>query len=133
MKALRTFSFLSLFTAAFSGDAHAQYGGGYGPGMMHWGYGMMGWFGPVFMLVFWILIIIAVVYIIKWMAGLSRSETAKSGETPLDILARRVEHLPDSTSAAAHFYSKTARVLPILHSTLLLSSKITFSSFYYAY
>jgi putative membrane protein len=59
------------------------------PGVMHWGYGMMGWFGPIFMLVFWVLIIIAAVYIIKWIAGLSQSETFKTSEAPLDILKKR--------------------------------------------
>jgi putative membrane protein len=91
MKALRIFFLTSLFAAAFPGYAHAQYGGGYGygPGVMHWGYGMMGWFGPIFMLVFWVLIIIAAVYIIKWIAGLSQSETFKTSEAPLDILKKR--------------------------------------------
>ncbi|PKN61718.1 MAG: electron transporter RnfE [Deltaproteobacteria bacterium HGW-Deltaproteobacteria-15] len=57
--------------------------------MMDWG---MGWFGGIFMLIFWILVIIGLVFLIKWLvqntrAGSSspRSESSRA----LDILKER--------------------------------------------
>ena len=63
-----------------------------GPGMMYGygGYGTMGWLGPIFMIAFWVLIIIGIVFLIKWLAGLSRSESpSERVETPLEILKER--------------------------------------------
>ena len=78
-----------------AGDAFA-YGGGYygygmGPGMMGWGYGGMGWLGFIFMIAFWALIIIGIVFLIKWLAGLSGqgAHLTGKGEDALDILKKR--------------------------------------------
>jgi putative membrane protein len=87
---------LALSAVLYSaGDAFA-YGGGYygygmGPGMMGWGYGGgMGWFGFIFMIAFWALIIIGIVFLIKWLAGLSGTGLSSGrGETALEILKRR--------------------------------------------
>lgn len=55
-----------------------QWGGGYGPGMMGgygtgWGMGSgMGWFGMVAMLAFWVLVVVAIVFLIRWLAVSSR-------------------------------------------------------------
>lgn len=60
-----------------------------GPGMMGgWG---MGWFGGIFMIVFWILILVGLVFVIKWLfqttsRGRSGSE---SGSRAIDILKER--------------------------------------------
>lgn len=61
--------------------------GEYPPG---WGPGMMGWFGPIMMLVFWGLIILALILLIRWLWGISQSKTeVKQSESPMDILKRR--------------------------------------------
>ncbi len=55
---------------------------------MHW-WGDYGWgmgFGWLFMLIFWILIILGVVYLVKFITG---SEKRTTGETALDILKKR--------------------------------------------
>lgn len=55
---------------------------------MHWDYSR-GWgmgFGWLFMIIFWILIILGVVYLVKLVIG---SEKRTTGETALDILKKR--------------------------------------------
>ncbi len=83
---------LSLFglLVFLPGTALAQ--GGYwgmGPGMMGgWG---MGWFGGIFMMLFWALIIVALVFFIRWLVRSSdnRSETRLSQSRALEILKER--------------------------------------------
>ncbi|MDI6802180.1 MAG: SHOCT domain-containing protein [Thermodesulfovibrionales bacterium] len=56
---------------------------------MHW-WGDYGWgmgFGWLFMIIFWILIILGVVYLIKLIAGAPKKE--EKGEAALDILKQR--------------------------------------------
>ncbi len=56
---------------------------------MHW-WGDYGWgmgFGWLFMIVFWALVIIGVIYLIKFIAAASKKE--EKGETALDILKKR--------------------------------------------
>jgi putative membrane protein len=72
-------------------DALAQWGnnqGGYmGPGMM----GGMGWFGGIFMIVFWILILGALVFFIKWLIQSTGSGRAIGGSSnrAFEILKER--------------------------------------------
>lgn len=57
---------------------------------MHWGNYGWGWgmgFGWIFMIVFWILIILGIVYLIKLIAGGTGRE--KTAETATDILKKR--------------------------------------------
>lgn len=56
--------------------------------MMHWGYdwGMMG-FGWFFMVIFWVLVIIGVIYLIKLIIPGAKCGTKE--ETALDILKKR--------------------------------------------
>jgi putative membrane protein len=49
------------------------------------GYGM-GWFGGIFMVLFWIAVIIGIVFLIRWLVQSTRSG---AGESALDILKRR--------------------------------------------
>jgi len=56
------------------------------------GYNPMFWggFGPIFMIIFWILIIAGIVYFIKWSLGQpGDSSVARHGHTPLEILKER--------------------------------------------
>ena len=90
----------TLFAMLVPGFSHAQGGGWYdgrgwhmGPGMMgDWG---MGWFGMIFMLVFWGLVIVGLVLLVKWLYHATkgekadRSPTGSSGSRALDILKER--------------------------------------------
>ena len=58
---------------------------------MHWDYGW-GWgmgmgFGWFFMVVFWVLVIVGAIYLVKAIAGSAKRE--ETGETALDILRKR--------------------------------------------
>ena len=48
----------------------------------------MGFGGGIFMLLFWVLIILGIIYLIKVLLG-SSSEAGKSRETALQILSKR--------------------------------------------
>jgi putative membrane protein len=82
------FSMSFLFT-----EAQAQWGRyedwHMGPGMMGgWG---MGWFGMIFMVVFWILILVGLVFVIKWlMQATGRGKSSQAGSSgAIDILKER--------------------------------------------
>lgn len=74
-------------------NASAQ-GGRYGdwqmgPGMMGgWG---MGWFGGIFMIVFWILILVGLVFVIRWLVQTTGKggHSGQSGSRAIDILKER--------------------------------------------
>jgi len=82
------------FMALFSADpVLAQWGNSQGwqmgPGMMGgWG---MGWFGGIFMIIFWILILVALVFFIKWLVqSNARGQTGPAaGNRALEILKER--------------------------------------------
>ena len=60
-----------------------------GPDMMYgWG---MGWFGGIFSLIFWILVIVGMVFLIKWLIqSTSRGHTGNAGgNRALEILKER--------------------------------------------
>jgi putative membrane protein len=71
--------------------AQAQYGryGDWGTGMMgSWG---MGWFGGIFMIVFWILILVGLVFLIRWLVqatGKKENGTPR-GSRAMEILKER--------------------------------------------
>ena len=56
-------------------------GGGYG-----WGWGITGFF---FMAIFWVIIIVGAVFLIRWLVAESRSQPPVGGETALDIVKKR--------------------------------------------
>lgn len=68
-----------------------QRGYGMGPGMMGWEYYGMGWIGMIIMLVFLIVVILGIVYLIKWIVhSIGRdNRRTKSEDSPLDILKKR--------------------------------------------
>jgi putative membrane protein len=76
-------------------QALADWGQGYdrwhrGPGMMgDWG---MGWFGGILMIIFWILIIVGVVFLIKWLV---HSTGGVSGLTHHDFSAKALDILKE--------------------------------------
>ena len=85
---------LLLFTTLLPWDqALAQQrsnsGWGMGPGMMgNWG---MGWFGMIFMMIFWVLVIVGLVFLIKWLIQASSSGKAaqQTGHRAVEILKER--------------------------------------------
>ncbi len=64
-------------------------GWGMGPGMMGWG--NMGWFGPIFMIIFWVLLIVLIVLLIRWLLSSGRGSNQDHGreESALEILKKR--------------------------------------------
>jgi putative membrane protein len=60
-----------------------------GPDMMGgWG---MGWFGGIFMIVFWILILVGIVFVIRWLVQVTgkKDESGQRGSRAMDILKER--------------------------------------------
>jgi putative membrane protein len=87
-------SSMLLFVMLFPWDqALAQQRGydgwGMGPGMMgNWG---MGWFGMIFMMIFWVLLIVGLVFLVKWLIQASSSGKAaqRTGHRAVEILKER--------------------------------------------
>jgi putative membrane protein len=90
------FDFLSILflglvpNMAYARGGYGGYGGwGMGPGIMGgWG---MGWWGIVPMLLFWAVIIVAIVFFVKWLAhGSGKNISASSSDSrSLEILKER--------------------------------------------
>lgn len=55
--------------------------------MMHWEYGWGMGFGWIFMILFWVLVILGIVFVIKMIAG--SGSKWEQPETALDILKKR--------------------------------------------
>jgi putative membrane protein len=62
-----------------------------GPGLMGWGIGGNGWFGVIFMVAWWAVVIIAIVALIRWLFAANRMRGACSppSESALDIAKKR--------------------------------------------
>ena len=64
-----------------------------GPGAMGGYYGIGGWFGMIFMVVFWVLIIVGLVFLVKWLFHATRGGKfdfhGGSSSRALDILKER--------------------------------------------
>ena len=60
-----------------------------GPGMMGgWG---MGWFGGIFMMIFWVLVLVGLVFLIKWLIQTTNRVKSDAGNSnrALEILKER--------------------------------------------
>ncbi len=61
--------------------------------MMGWGHDMPGWgghwFGGVFMILFWVLVIVGIVVLIRGISSRSGVGSPTSSESPIEILKRR--------------------------------------------
>jgi len=85
---------LALTIVFFSStEALAQWGNNQnwhmGPGMMGgWG---MGWFGGIFMMIFWVLILVGLIFLIKWLIqSTNRAKLdAGNGNRAMEILKER--------------------------------------------
>jgi len=63
------------------------WGNGYmGPGMMGWG--IFGIIGMIMMFIFWALVIVGLVFFVRWLYHTSRGTVHRS-DTPLEILKKR--------------------------------------------
>ncbi len=60
-----------------------DWGCGFAGGWLGW----MGWLGPVLMIVFWVLVIVGLVFLIRWL--FLRSAPPKQQDSALDILKLR--------------------------------------------
>jgi putative membrane protein len=86
---------MSLLVASSWELASAQWGGyrdwhmGQQGMMGGWGFG--GWFGSIFMLLFWVLVIIGLIFLIKWLVQTTRKGPGAfhEGSRALDILKER--------------------------------------------
>jgi len=84
--ALSTIFFSS--TEALAGWRENQ-GWNMGPGMMGgWG---MGWFGGIFMIIFWVLVLVGLIFLIKWLIQSTNrvKSDAGHGNSALEILKER--------------------------------------------
>jgi putative membrane protein len=85
----------AILSQGMEGLPLAQWQGGYGgmgPGMMGWGMGG-GWFGFIFMILFWVVILAAAVAFIRWLVKSGASPSSNPPEqrqdSALEILRKR--------------------------------------------
>lgn len=83
-------SFLFISDMALQWGGYDRYGGyGMGPGMMGWGYG--GWVMGIINIIFWVVVIIGIFYLIKYLSFASKQsgQQTKGTDSALDILRER--------------------------------------------
>lgn len=81
---------MNIVVITFSNDPFPHHGYGMDPGMWGWGY-PMGWFFPILMAAFWIAVILAIIFLIRWLvisAG-RKGPVSKPEDSALEILRMR--------------------------------------------
>ena len=57
---------------------------------MYWGHDMMGWGGGFFMVIIWVMIIVGIVLLVKWVVASSgKDQRTSASESPIELLKRR--------------------------------------------
>lgn len=57
--------------------------------MMNYGYQTYGFFGPIFMVLFWAIIIFSVIALVRWATAQPKGGETRKEKEPLDILKER--------------------------------------------
>ncbi len=85
--ALAAFTFLP--PAAWFSQWRGQNGWEMGPGMMGWG--ILAWTAPLLMLIFWVAIIVAIIFLIRWLMASARTHRLPGHpeDSALEILKKR--------------------------------------------
>ena len=84
-----------LWLQTYSNYPHGQWQGSWwghmGAGMPGWGFSGSGWFGSIFMVIWWLAVIIAIVALIRWLFVAKKiPETCPPpSESALDIARKR--------------------------------------------
>lgn len=90
LSGMKRFSVLALLSGPNIVFAQWRGPGGWdmGPGMMGWG--ILAWFGPIMMVIFWVAIIIAIIFFVRWLITSSRGNRASAAQdSALEILKKR--------------------------------------------
>lgn len=75
-----------------------------GPGMMgSWG---MGGFGMIYMMVFWVLAIVGLIFVVKWLIQATRGNTKKQSENSLEAIEILKQRYARGEIDQAEFESK---------------------------
>lgn len=82
----KVYTILLILFSPLTVSAHYDGGDFYGHHMNMGGFGFFG--GGIFMLLFWILVIIGIIYLVKFMADSNKSKEKESGGT-VEILKQR--------------------------------------------
>ena len=90
ISATKRFGILALLLTPNTVFAQWRGPGGWdmGPGMMGWG--ILAWFGPIMMVIFWVAIIVAIIFFVRWLMASSRgSHSLAPQDSALEILKKR--------------------------------------------
>ena len=87
---MKSFMVLALVSAPNTVFSQWRGPGGWdmGPGMMGWG--ILAWFGPIMMVIFWVAITVAIIFFVRWLMASSKgSHSPAPQDSALEILKKR--------------------------------------------